>query len=465
MHEGSRRSVLQLLGGLTAGSLAGCSAADAPADVTTSDTATTAEGATSTADVTSTGTTTADETETTTTPPVATEAWTVTSFAGEVRELRLATGRRRADSTGGLLYAGTTAGTVAKLGVESGDVRWRFAAAGESSDRVPTVREVGSTLLVVSQTWSEETLRNYVERVDPATGERLWTFAEREFLSPVGVVDDVLYLAGEYIRMPPSELGPNQDPAGEGRLHAVDLATGEERWRVTVPSLADATVADHGLYANVGVADSASEKVVAYGRDGTERWRVPGGTYFNPGPVAMDDGVLASAYGDSAAAFAPDGTERWRVSRWENGPTQFVATPRRLYVGSEPLVGLSRSGSERWRLDDYGDVVTPVLDGRAGQTLYAVANDAVDAIDPATGTKRWTFTPDAKYVYARGVVDAGLVIDTRNSRPRTFTLLDEATGAVRGEFSIGDSYATATAIGSRLFVGATGAVYAVDVEG
>lgn len=471
MREHPRRRVLQMLGGLTAGSLAGCSATEAPADTTThldtattTDTATTADTAPPTSNPTATGTETTEETETTP-ESIATEAWTVTSLSGGIRELRLATDRRSADSADGPLYAVTTAGTVVKLGVENGDVRWRFSVAGEpASSGNPTVREVGPALLVVSNTLNSETLRNYVEWVDPATGEHLWTFEEREFLSPVGVVGDVLYLTGEYIRMPPSELGPNQDPAGEGRLHALDLATGEERWRATVPSLVDATVADHGLYVNVAVEGSASEEVVALDHDGTERWRIPGGTYFNRGPVATDDGVLASAYGDSVAAFAPDGTERWRASGWEGGPNQLVATPRRLYVGSEPLVALSRSGTEHWRLDDYGSIVRPVLDGRVGETLYVDQGQAVSAVDPELGTKRWSFDPEhAKYVYARAVVDAGLVIDTRASGPGSFVLLDETTGTPRGEFSIGESYGAVTATRTRVFAGTTGEIHALDV--
>lgn len=459
MRERPRRRVLQVLGALAAGSVAGCSAVD--------ETAVPAEGTTATESPTPTGTPTAEPTDTPTPEPIATGAWTVDSLDGEVRGLWLPNAPRMPDTTGGPLYAGTTAGTVANVSVATGEVRWRFSVAGElASSGYPTIRRDGETLLVVSDTRNQETLRNYVERVDPASGDRRWVFEEREFLSPLGVVDDTLYLAGEYIRAPPAELGPNQDPAGEGRLHALDLATGEEQWRTVVPRLINASVADHGIYANVAEDDDYTEfSVVALDRDGTERWRRPGGRYHLPAPVPVVDGVLASAHGDGAALFAPDGTERWRVSGWRGGPSQIAVTSERVYVGSEPLVAVSRSGTERWRVHDYGGIVEPIRDGRPRGTLYVEQGRRVGAIDPADGTVRWSYDPEnAKYVHARAVVDAGLLVDTGIGRNDGFVLLDEADGEVVGEFTTPEPYWSTVAVASRLFVGADGAVYAFDVE-
>lgn len=459
MRERPRRRVLQTLGGLVVGSAAGCTTTgetDAPTEsVTTMDTSTPAE------------TPTTERTDVPTPDPVATEAWTVDFSGGDVSGLQLPNRPRKPDTTGGPLYAATDAGTVANLGVATGEVRWRFSAAGETASYGgPTVRQFGRTVVVVSETRNQETLRNYVELVDSGSGDRRWVFEEREFLTPLGVVDDALYLAGEYIRAAPSELGPNQDPTGEGWLHAVDLASGEERWRTTVPSLINATVADHGIYANTTTDDSSEHRLVAFDRDGTERWRKRAGKHLLPEPVAVEDGVLASAHGDSAALFAPDGTERWRLSAWERGPSQLAATSERLYVGSDPLVAISRAGTERWRVDSHGGVVRPIRDGRHRPTLYVAGGRQVGAIDPESGTKRWSFDPEnAKYVHVQAVVDGGLVVDTGISPHRTFFLLDEVTGELRGDFSTERPYRTATAIASRLFAGAADAVYAFDVEG
>ena len=457
MREFPRRRVLQALGGLATTSVAGCAATD--------ETAPPRDGTTTT-DAPTTSTSSTKTTDASTPEPIATEAWTVDSFDGDVEGLWLPNRPRKPNTTGGPLYVGTMSGTVADLSVATGEVRWEFSVAGELGNHgYPNIYSFGQTLLVVSDTRNRETLRNYVEKVDPASGHRQWTFEEREFITPLGVVDDTLYLAGEYIKAPPEELGPNQNPAGEGRFHAVDLETGEERWRTTVQSLINATVARHGIYANVSSDDDASEHtLVAFDRDGTERWRKPAGLYHLPEPVTVEDGVLASVQYDSVASIAPDGTERWHVSEWKGGPSQIEVTPERIYVGSEPLIAVSRTGTEHWRLDEYGGIVRPIRDQRREKTLYVEQGTKVSAIDSEEGTKRWSFDPEhEKYVHVQAVVDDGLVIDTGIRGRWTFSLLDEMTGDVLGDFSTGKPYRNSIAVASRLFVGASGTVYAFDV--
>lgn len=458
MREYPRRRVLQALGGLATTSVAGCAATDETPPSGDSTTTTNAP---------TTSTSPSKTTDSSTPEPIATEAWTVDSFDGDVKGLRLPNRPRKPNTTGGPLYAGTTSGTVANLSVATGDVRWQFSVAGELMlHGYPTIYTFGQTLLVVSDTRNRETLRNYVEKVDSASGDRQWTFEEREFLTPLGVVDDTLYLAGEYIKAPPQELGPNQDPAGEGRFHAVDPETGEEQWRTTVPSLVNATVARHGIYANVtSDTDASDHSLVAFDRDGTERWRKPAGMYHLPEPVTVDDGVLASVQYNSVASIAPDGTEQWRVSEWKGGPSQIEVTPKRVYVGSEPLIAVSRTGSEHWRVDEYGGIVRPIRDQRREKTLYFEKGTQVGAINTEEGTKRWSFAPeDEKYVHVQAVVDEGLLIDTGIGRRRTFFLLDEITGDILGDFSTGKPYWNSTAVASRLFAGASNTVYALDVE-
>jgi outer membrane protein assembly factor BamB len=464
MRTCPRRRLLQALGGLTAGSVAGCTGTDGfgPA----------ADGTTTTAESITTDTTSETPTETateqTTTPEadIATEAWRVDSFDGDVKGLWLPNRPRKPNTTGGPLYVGTTDGTVANLSVASGEERWRTTVLGAlTQNGYPKVSEAGPGLVAVSQTWTEDTLRNYAEFLDPETGERQWSFSAREFLTPLGVVDGVLYLAGEYIRAPPMELGPNQDPAGEGHLHALDLATGEELWDTTVESLVSASVARHGIYANVYSDESPNHQLVAFDHDGTERWRKQGGKYQLPEPVPIDDGVIANVYTNSVALLDADGTERWRVSAWYRGPSEIAVTPERIYVGSRPLLALSQSGEQHWRLDDRGGIIKPVRDERREKTLYDGGGTRVGAIDAGTGTARWTFElDDEKYVHEQAIVDAGLLVNTGIGWDHDFILLDEMTGDVLGDFSTSEAYFSATAVASRVFAGMTGEIRAFDVE-
>lgn len=461
MRTYPRRRLLQAVGVLTVGSMAGCTAGDdsGPASEATTTEPSPAETTTTEQTITEQSTTATDD--------IVSEAWTVDSLDGKVRGLWLPNRPRQPNTTGGPLYAGTTAGTVANLSVATGEVRWRFSVLGDlTPNGFPTVYEAGGGLLIRSHTWNEETLRNYVERLNPETGEREWTFEEREFLTPLGMVDDALYLAGEYIKAPPSELGPEQDPGGEGRLHAVEIETGEERWRTTVPSLVNATVARHGIYANVAFDDdSGGHTLVAFDRDGTERWRTEAGLYHLPEPVTVDDGVVASVRGGAVASFAPDGTERWRVSAWDRGLSQIKVSPERIYVGSDPLVAISEAGDERWRIEDYGSIVEPIRDYTREKTLYFAGGTRVGAIDASAGTVRWSFAPeDEKYVHARAVVEDGLLVDSGIGPDSEFVLLDEMTGDVLGSFRTETAYHSAIAVASRLFAGANGAIYALNVE-
>jgi outer membrane protein assembly factor BamB len=459
MRTCPRRRLLQALGGLTAGSVAGCTGTDGfgpAADGTT----TTAESTTETA---SSETTTEQMTPE---ADIATESWRVDSFDGDVNGLWLPNRPRKPNTTGGPLYAGTTDGTVANLSVASGEVRWTSTAVGDLEENSsPSVFAAGGGIFVVSHTLNSDTLRNYVEFLDPETGEREWVFEKRNYLTPLGVVDDVLYLRGGYIRAPPSELGPNQDPAGERHLHAVDMATGEKLWQTTVESLVNATVARHGIYANVYSDDSSNHHLVAFDRDGTERWRMDGGTFHLPEPVPIDDGVITSVGTDGVALLDADGTERWRVSAWYRGPSEIAVTPERIYVGSRPLLALSRSGEQHWRLDDRGGIIKPVRDERREKTLYDGGGTRVGAIDAGTGTARWTFEPDdEKYVHEQAIVDAGLLVNTGIGWDHDFILLDEMTGDVLGDFSTSEAYFSATAVASRVFAGMAGEIRAFDVE-
>lgn len=469
MREYPRRRLLQALAGLTAGSVAGCAGDESGPPTSTRQStvgSATSESVARTTDKTPSDDATTDET--TQSDEIATEAWTVDSLDGDVEGLWLPNRPRRPNTTGGPLFAATNAGTVANVAVMTGEVRWTTTVLGDQSPHShPTVHETGSSLLVVSQSWNEDTLRNYVERVAPETGDRQWAFEAREFLSPLGVVDDALYLGGEYMVAPPEELGPNRDPTGEGRIHAVDVATGEELWRTTVPSLIDATAASHGIYAYVAPEDEPSDhQLVAFDRDGTERWRTEAGRHHLPGPVAVDDGVLASVGADAVAAFAPDGTEQWRVSGWRYGPSEIEVTRERIYVGSDPLVAVSRSGTERWRLDDHGGVVRPIRDGTIEDTLYLGGGTEVGAVEASEGTKRWSYAPeDEKYVHEQAVVEDGLLVTTGIGWDHEFVLLDEASGDVLGNFRTRNSYRAATTVASRLFAGASGGdIYAFDVE-
>jgi outer membrane protein assembly factor BamB len=166
--------------------------------------------------------------------------------------------------------------------------------------------------------------------------------------------------------------------SNDGRLYALVLGTGKERWSydakeqlATRPALVDGLVVVASLQDNVVAVDA---------RTGAWKWhhrRDPreGFTIRGAASVAVGNGQVYAAYSDGTVSALEAATG---VTRWER-----QAAP---------------SG-------DYPDVDSLVL---SEGTLYATAySGALLALDPATGMPRWQFSaPDL----ARVAATPGLLI-------------------------------------------------------
>lgn len=459
----TRRRFLTLLGGVVAGSLGGCSTTPG----STSPTPTASPPASPTDSPIPTDTAEPTETDSPTPDPVASAAWTTDTLDGMVDSLWLPNAPRKPGTTGGPLYAGTDGGEIANIHVGDGTVRWRFSVEGElAQGGHPTLTKFGSELFVVSDTQTEDTLLSHLERVDPDSGDQDWLFEAREFLTPLGVVDDTVYVAGHHIKAPPHELGPNTDPAGEGRLHAIDATTGEERWETAVPNLSGAALARHGVYLTTDWEgdDSPIDTLVAFNLDGTERWRAETGTVHLPRPVPTADGVLSGYGGDGVSMLTPDGSERWHVNGWDRGPGQVEVTQDRVYVGSDPIVALDRDGNERWRQPVHGSIVRSSPEDRMLDTIYLERADSVTALSHDSGKRRWTWKPpDAKYVHVKAKAGDGILVTTGIGRMHELTMLGRQTGEPVGSFYTPMVHHSVESIASRVFIGSADTVYAYDV--
>lgn len=467
-----RRDVISLLGGAVTGLFAGCSAkpgtatrsptSEPPSTIPTTDTRTPTETRTKT------DTPEPASAETPTPEPIATETWTTDTLDGVVEALWLPNAPRKPNTTGGPLYAGTGNGEIANLHVGDGIIRWRFSVAGAlAAGGHPTLAQFGSDLFVVSDTRNDETLLNHLERVDPETGSRVWLFETREFLKPLGVVDDQLLVAGHSIKAPPHELGVNQDPAGEGRLHAIDMATGEQRWETVIPYLSRATVARHGIYLTTDWEgdDSPEDTLVAVDLDGTERWRKATGTVHLAEPASVPNGVITGYRRDGVSMLAPDGTEQWHVSGWDRGPGQVEVAQDRIYVGSDPLVAIDRNGSEQWRQSVSGRVVRSSPEDRMLDGLILETGRSVTALTYESGAIRWTWTPDtANHVRVKAKIGARPVVTTGIGRTHDLIVLEESHGEPAGTVSTPMVHYSVESVASRLFVGSANTVYGYVIE-
>lgn len=262
----------------------------------------------------------------------------------------------------------------------------------------------------------------FLVAMDAATGVEEW---RAELGDPVGgmgaspiVVGDTVYIA---------------DP--DGTAHAFDTASGDERWTSTAATSDDprteARSPDEGEYqgasGSIAVGDghlyvvNASGEVVALDiTSGDERWRLNVGDRYQirPGviqPIAADGALLLYVTGNDPA-------ERTTEQQWFNvvgvvesdtgeglWSREFAGSIGSLIVtsdlvivpvqGTEPEKGLSpslialglTSGEKSWNVSNLGTEYLWV--SATTDSLYLASQDGiVREVDPTNGKERWSFT-------------------------------------------------------------------------
>lgn len=208
-----------------------------------------------------------------------------------------------------------------------------------------------------------------IEAADLASGERVWSVEGHATVAPVVSGDLVLLAGSAQIAALTTENGdpvwtrPLPDPAValaaagelvlvatmEGRLVALSVSDGIERWRYQLPGRVIAPMlAAHG---RVSVVDEAGHVTVLETLTGEVRWQRRLGGRLSP-PAGTDDRLFV---GSSTNAFwalrASDGATLWR---WRMGGdvAGAVVEGNRVYVLT--LDNLMRaldagSGNQRWK--------------------------------------------------------------------------------------------------------------------
>lgn len=311
-------------------------------------------------------------------------------------------------------------------------------------------------------------------------GRVLWTVATSGPVdSSPTILDGVAYVVG-----------------GEGRLLALDVSTGKQRWSSTVDGL-------------VGSPAIADDRVVALGKDGSinairmdgsSSWRTAADLAPNSSPLLVGGVLIAGGQGGSIQAFdAVTGAARWTVQTGDSLPRAAAGDESRAYIGSHDgrLYAIEiTSGETAWTLDAKADhFATPAV--RDGSVLAAAAtpDDAsLLAVDAASGAERWRFVPpDGRGLHSPSVdggavyistdrnlyalaPDDGTILWTREGEPwntagiaiadatlyaiaagGTLYALDAATGSERWRLFLGGNVLTGTTLADgRLIVGTEG---------
>ncbi|AQL43024.1 hypothetical protein BV210_09975 [Halorientalis sp. IM1011] len=256
---------------------------------------------------------------------------------------------------------------------------------------LPGVQFGDGPLLIGSAYYSDR--EPLVAGLDPATGETQWSVErlhEDERGSPVSGADGVAYTFST-----------------TGTVRALDAASGDYRWRVSISGLpepdpgvaafAPMPVDDLILVPVSGREDDVADRIVALDADdGGQRWSYPLAASLSGRPDVTDGAVVLPQTDGVVEAVDLSGDRRWSISK----PTPYTGVTAEngvAYVGNvaERIEALDvESGERRWQSPTDNAVTTPpVLDGADGSgsgTVYVGAGDHyVYAVDAASGTRRW----------------------------------------------------------------------------
>jgi outer membrane protein assembly factor BamB len=254
---------------------------------------------------------------------------------------------------------------------------------------------------------------------------RLWTFHGRALLEFPPVVG----------------YGGVFEEAFDGRLSAIDPATGRVRWQHDAHRCgwSSPALADHLLFATfIGNSEChatlrGGELVAISPEAGRIRWRRSIGP-SESSPLVVNDMVYIGDQNGSVSAFAArTGRLRWRYDTGAPIKASVSFAYGRLYVGNyagEMLALAARTGRLLWRSSGHGNFYSTAA-VNAGHVYVGSLDGRVYALSARSGDVLWSFGTDS-YVYASPAIWRGLVLV--GSYDHSFYALEGGTGSPRWTF-------------------------------
>jgi outer membrane protein assembly factor BamB len=263
---------------------------------------------------------------------------------------------------GGLVVVGTTAGQVIALDGRTGERRWAFQAAHPFT----TGSFNGSAAAAGGMVFVSDTSTTYA--LDASTGAQRWSAPTPTRGSRPLVVDGVVYVGtvGGAVGLDeatgtvawrwtgPQDVATTAGPVvdgvaflssrSDGRLYAIDVHDGSERWHLQTIAVAvgSAEVVGDTVYVGTNQAGASEPVGQVYAVDratGRPRWQFggPHGGQLVPGPV-RDGIVYVSGETDGIYALRPDGSVAW-------GPVDAPSSVLPMSIVGETLFEQRRDGS------------------------------------------------------------------------------------------------------------------------
>lgn len=278
-------------------------------------------------------------------------------------------------------------------------------------------------------------------------GQLAWKFKAGDQASDPAIPGGLVYVVGNDGRNP-------EDKRFAGSVHALDAATGAERWKFALAgdSVDSAPAVSGGL---VYVGTWGTYVYALDAATGAVRWKQKTGLEIHSSPAVSEGLVYVVGIGSNSEAYESEGPEGGGMDS-----TEFVCALD------------AATGAERWRFNSAGPLFSsPVV---AGGLVYVSSSDADDysdtpkdesspgvlyALDAASGTERWKFPtgPSGESpAISGGLVYAGDLGGYLHA-------LDAVSGTERWKCSIEDGAGPPVVSGGMVYVGgADGYVYALD---
>jgi len=241
--------------------------------------------------------------------------YAVDARSGTVRWKHLTDGRIRSSPAvaDGTVYVGSADGSVYALDLRDGQRRWRFDTEGRelfSGDFGYDRRTVQSSPAVADGVVYVGARDGFLYAIDAAKGALRWRFDhEISWVNSSPAVAGGMVYAG----------------SSDGRfIHAVDVESGEEVWRLETPSIVWSSPAIVGDVLYVG---DGSGRIHAIDRaTGAERWSYRVGHRILSSPVPSTDGTLyfGSDDGGIYALRGSDGAPLRRAVFWDSAYVDVV---------------------------------------------------------------------------------------------------------------------------------------------
>jgi eukaryotic-like serine/threonine-protein kinase len=376
---------------------------------------------------------------------------------------------------GGVLFFGSDDGHCYAVDAASGRERWRYRTGGPVASS-PAL--AGGRVFFISYD-------GRVYALDAATGALVWKFAtagEKRFearglhgfqpkAQTYADMFDV-YLSSPVVT--PGADGTVYVGSGDGRVYALDAATGTRRWATDTGEVVHASPA---LAAGLVIVGNWKSTLLALdAKTGAERWRFQAGTddlIHNQvgfqGSPAIADGIVYVGCRDSHlyAIDLASGRERWKFS---TGQSWVITSPAiahgRVYFATSDSSLIhaldAKTGQPAWQQSSRAYVFgSPAV---VGETLLVpVLNGTLEARDAATGALRWEWRTPASAANEGWALTAERALNGPWLYPSNWRE-HNAAGFLR-QHSPGGLFASPVVGGGVVYIGSSdGRLYALETS-